>query len=441
MTERLRALIVSYGFPPVGGAGVQRVLKLAKYLPAHGITPAVLTVSNPSVPVLDPSLERDFPPGLEVVRVRTFEPGYGMKKAAWNASAAHAASQRPTLRKRAVQQLSKVARQLLVPDPQVLWQPAAQRALAARLLAKKDDVVLISGPPFSQFLLAPLARLRKGVAVVLDYRDEWSTYRTTYEMMGSRIAHAVGDPLEAAILKRASAVTIATAEFRENLLARFSFLDPARVFAIPNGYDRDDFPTDLPKPSGDKLVLTYAGTLFKLTSARGLLGAVRKLHEREPELARLLEVRFLGRIVDTELDAFAGTEALGVKRLGYVAHDEVLRQLAASHLVLCLLYDVPGVERIYPAKIFELMFLGRPTLTLSPPGALARLVEEHHLGDLLPPRDESAIAELLARRLREFRDSGVAPPALAASSGIARYDRKALAGEFAEVMRAVARRG
>ena len=251
----------------------------------------------------------------------------------------------------------------------MLWQPAAQRALASRLARKKDDVIFVSGPPFSQFLLAPLARMRPGVAVVLDYRDEWSTYRTTYEMMGGRLAAAVGDPLEAAILRRAHAVTTATDEFRDNLLARFSFLDPARVVSIPNGYDPDDFPRDLPLPPTDKLVVTYAGTIFKLTSARGLLGAVKRLHEREPELAKRLEVNFIGRIVDTELDAFDGTEALGVKRLGYVAHEEVVRALSASHMVLCILDDVPGVERIYPAKIFELMFLGRPTLTLSPPGA------------------------------------------------------------------------
>jgi hypothetical protein len=52
-----------------------------------------------------------------------------------------------------------LAGQLLVPDPQVLWQPGAQLALA-RLLGRRFDVVWITGPPFSQFLLAPLARLR-----------------------------------------------------------------------------------------------------------------------------------------------------------------------------------------------------------------------------------------------------------------------------------------
>ena len=72
----MRALIVSYAFPPVGGAGVQRVLKLVKYLPEHGITPAVLTVANPSVPLSDHSLESDIPPGVEVLRTPTLEPGY-----------------------------------------------------------------------------------------------------------------------------------------------------------------------------------------------------------------------------------------------------------------------------------------------------------------------------------------------------------------------------
>jgi hypothetical protein len=109
-------------------------------------------------------------------------------------------------------------------------------------------------------------------------------------------------------------------------------------------------------------------------------------------------------------------------------------------MVLCLLDDVPGVERIYPAKIFELMYLGRPILTLSPPGALARLVDAHRLGDLLAPRDEAAICELLAARLRAFARSMGAPTNGTAPSGdepigIERYHRMALAGEVADVMR------
>ncbi|MGZ5969148.1 MAG: hypothetical protein ACXWP4_15850, partial [Polyangiales bacterium] len=218
------------------------------------------------------------------------------------------------------------------------------------------------------------------------------------------------------------------------------FLRPEHVVTIPNGYDPADFPADLPDPPSDRFVVTYAGTLFRLTSARGLVGAIRRLHQAEPALARLLHVQFLGRIVDTEKSYFEGTESLGITTHGYVPHGEVLPSLAASHLTLCLLDEVPGVERIYPAKIFELMHLRRPILTLAPEGALTRLVRRHELGDVVMPRDEAAIAEVLAKRLRAFRDAPPEKRALRSSpQDVEQYDRRALAARFAEVMREAAR--
>ncbi len=427
MDASLRALIVAYAFPPVGGAGVQRMSKLVKYLGARGVTPSVLTVANPSVPLRDDSLVSELPEGLEVVRARTLEPSYAAKAAAWNASAA-----KPTPGRRAISALSTAARAILLPDAQVLWQPAAQLALARRLRARRDDVVLASGPPFSQFLVAPLVRARRGVGLVLDYRDEWSTYRTSYEMTASPAARLAGDALEPALLRCAHYVTTATEEFREELLRTHRFLSRERVVTIPNGYDPADYPSDLPDPPDDRFVLTYAGTIFRLTSPRGLLGAIRRLHRAEPELARRLSVRFLGRVVDTERHLFEGTEALGVELLGYVPHDEVLTSLSASHMTLCLLDEVPGAERVYPAKIFELMHLRRPVLTLAPEGALTRLARRHALGDVLMPRDEEGIAAALEARLR-------APKQLRSSPvDIDQYDRRALAGRFAEVLRAAA---
>lgn len=426
-----RALLVSYNFPPVGGAGVQRMSKLAKYLAPHGIAPRVLTVANPSVPLRDESLLRDLPAGLPIVRARTFEPGYGAKKAAWEA----AADKKPSRMKRITRFATDTVRQLVYPDVQILWLPAAHAAMAKVLLGSEaPDVVLISGPPFSQFMLAPLAAAR--AAVVLDYRDEWSLYRSEYEMTRSRIANLVGDPLEAALLRAANIVTTATDEFREGLLSRFKFLDPARVISIPNGYDPADFPTELPSPPEDRFVVSHVGTVFKLTSPRGLLGAVRRLHREDPELARLLELRFIGRVVDLEQDAFAGMEAMGVKQTGYLAHDDAVRALAASHLVLVILDQTPGVEKIYPAKVFEAMHIGRPCLTLAPEGALTRLVRKHGIGECVAPRDEAAIAELLARKLRAFRDGGMPRSGERMKHvGIEKFDRRVIAGRFADAMR------
>jgi glycosyltransferase involved in cell wall biosynthesis len=237
------------------------------------------------------------------------------------------------------------------------------------------------------------------------------------------------------VLRCAHAITTATPEFRRELLARFSFLDPNRVTTIPNGYDADDFPADLPQPPRDRFVLSYAGTVFRLTSARALVAAVRLLHAREAELAKSLEVRFIGRIVETESSYFEGTESLGIHRIGYVDHAQALQQLAASHAVLCLLDDVPGVERVYPAKIFEIMQLKRYCLALTPEGSLADLVRRHRLGEVIAPRDVESIAEALARLLRQYRSGEsleIAPVE------IGEYDRRGQAERFAALFRETA---
>jgi glycosyltransferase involved in cell wall biosynthesis len=430
MQPSLKALLVSYTFPPTGGAGIHRVLKLAKYLPAHGVTPAVLTARNPSVPLRDESLMRDVAPDMPVLLARTLEPGYGLKAQTWKTSGAGQTSWRA----RAVKRVMSGARQLLLPDPQVLWQPGAQLALARRLKGReRPDVVFISAPPFSQFLLAPTVRMARGTAVVLDYRDEWSTLRQSYEMVAGGLARLTGEALERRLLHAAHAVTTSTEAFRQHLLSRFPFLRPEQVFAVPNGYDREDIPTIQSPPTSDRMVVTYAGTVFRLTSPAGLLGAVRRLHDQAPELARRLRLRFIGRIVDTELPLFQGMDSLGVERIGYLPHELMMKEIANSHLLLCLLDESPGAERIYPAKIFELMALGRPCLTLAPEGTLAELVRATQLGDLLPPRDETRIAEYLARLLNDYAGGRV--PTQAPPVGIERYDRKALAGEFAEVFR------
>jgi glycosyltransferase involved in cell wall biosynthesis len=409
------------------------VLKLAKYLPRCGIEPAVLTAKNPSVPLQDDSLLRDLPPSLPILRAPTLEPGYRVKAQAWRADR----DQHRSWQARVAHRIVSNGRQLLVPDPQVLWLPGAQLALARRLASRdRDDVVFLSGPPFSQFLLAPSIRLARGTAVVFDYRDEWVTLRESYEMVAGRWSRLAGAALESWLLRQCHAVITATEAFRANLLSRFPFLRPERVFAIPNGYDPEDIPSLVPSLFADKLTITYAGTVFRLTSPTGLLKAVRKLHERTPELARLLRVRFIGRIVETEQAAFEGLQALGVECVGYLAHEEMMKEVLRSHLLLCLLDDVAGAERIYPAKVFELMALQRPCLTLAPEGALADLVRQHRLGVLLPPRDEEKIAEYLAGLLRDYRDgkAPVQPPPV----GTERYDRKALAGEFADVFRKAA---
>src|SRR5207248_10750679 len=81
MNSVKRVLVVTYTFPPTGGAGVQRVTKFVKYLSGFGWMPTVLTAANPSVPLTDASLDADVPDDVLVQRAKTWEPSYRIKSA------------------------------------------------------------------------------------------------------------------------------------------------------------------------------------------------------------------------------------------------------------------------------------------------------------------------------------------------------------------------
>ena len=419
---------MSYTFPPAGGVGVQRVSKLVKYLPEFGVDPMVLTAKEPSVPIEDATTLRDIPKNLHIVRTRTLEPSYRTKAKVWQDAA------KPNPMRQA---LARFASKVFVPDPQILWLPFTAPQLAR--LSSTVHVVLVSAPPFSPFLLGPLAR----VPFVLDYRDEWRM-AASYEMHGGPWISKVIDRLEPALARRAAMIVTATEEFRENLLQKIPHLDPGRVVTITNGYDPDDFQSiadEVPPPHdtpGQTLVMTYAGTMFRHTSPKGFFAALRLLQERDPSILSRLDVRFVGRIVPTEMKTFEENPLPCVHRVPYVPREQALRMLAQSHMALLILDAVPHAESMYPAKIFELMHLRRPLLALAPEGALSRLIKRHNLGTVVSPRDPPAIAEALERSVRAFERGEL--PSHAEPRDIEPFHRRAIAGQFADVLRRAALR-
>ncbi|MDO8897205.1 MAG: glycosyl transferase family 1, partial [Bacteroidales bacterium] len=69
-----RVLIITYYWPPSGGAGVQRWLKFVKYLRETGYEPVVYTPLNPEIPYRDDTLLADISSETEVIGIKIFEP-------------------------------------------------------------------------------------------------------------------------------------------------------------------------------------------------------------------------------------------------------------------------------------------------------------------------------------------------------------------------------
>jgi hypothetical protein len=401
-----RVLFIAYAFPPVGGAGVQRTTKFIKYLPHFGWLPSVLTVANPSVPLFDKSLTADIPEQTIVRRAPTWEPGYALKSAVASGGGDRGAG----LGGRAKRLVRRLGSFVLQPDPQVLWLPGAIREGSRLLREIRHDVVMVSGPPFSTFLVGTALARRARLPLVLDYRDEW-VLRTAYEENQSLdpLSRGIQGMLQRRVVRAASALVGTTRRSAEALKqVRRSAGSKAAVTWIYNGFDAEDFPSPLPAgdPGNDPYRLAYVGTLWNLTSVRPLVEGVRRFAACQPDLARHLELLFIGRRTPEQQKFLDGLEGLPcrVVHQPYVDHSAAIDLLCRAGGLSVLLSDVPGAERVVPAKVFEYLAARRPILGIAPRGELWDVLGDCPGARLLEPTDIDGIASYLAEETRRHRE-------------------------------------
>src|SRR5690348_7106507 len=228
----MRVLIVSYYFPPAGGGGVQRVLKLCKHLPAFGWDVHVLAPDDPKWLAIDPGLQSEIAEGTTVHRARYRGPS-DERPAVDRLADAHGLRGLGT-------RAAVLGRRALIPDARVTWVPSAAREAARIVRSHAIDAVLTTSPPTSTHITGRLVRRRTGVPWVADLRDSWLA--NPHHRHERRIVQAKGSLLEQ-IARRtlggASAVTAVTDVIADEARDLTSPRMPIRV--VSNGCDFDDF--------------------------------------------------------------------------------------------------------------------------------------------------------------------------------------------------------
>lgn len=379
-------LFISYVFPPSGGAGVQRAVKFAKYLPALGWRPVVVTPAQASVPVHDPALLGELPPEVIVRRLVSLEPA--VPEGASTSGQAAGLS--------ALGRLKALAGRVLFPDRHVLWLPTALTGALAAARRHQAQAVLVTGPPFSTFLLGwAVSRLAR-LPLVLDFRDDWSGFFT------KGFAAQEGGRLWQGLVRRAEGLCVAAAARvignTPEMTARLKRVHggPADKYVwIPNGFDPADFAflQDAPaQPANDgRLHLLYTGTVFGSHPLDDLWAGFARLTPAERER---FAITIVGRVVPGQ-NVAPGLAGLTVNLLPYEPHQAVVRRMAAADALLLTLAGLPGLEAMVPAKLFEYLAVGRPVLAIAPPGAATKIVEAAEAGAVVAPGDAEGLAALL----------------------------------------------
>jgi glycosyltransferase involved in cell wall biosynthesis len=432
---RRRVLLIAYSFPPVGGAGVQRPTKWVKYLPDFGWDVTVLTPANPSVPVRDDSLLAEIPRETRIVRAPTWEPDY-RRKEEWTGDRAPA-----TAVARCLSGVKRVARRVaqavLQPDLQVLWTYNALRAATEELRRVRHDAIVVTVPPYSALSVGVALKRRFAVPLVFDFRDEWDLSRRYLEQAPrGGWSQFVQTRMQRSLLKHADAVittTQASAETYRQKLAEVG--NAAGAHCIYNGFDPDDFAVAAgAQPLGRTgFRLVYTGTLWNLTNVEPLVLAVERVNAANPALLSGLELVCVGRSTPEQrrlLERLRGTPCR-LELRDYCSHAEVAHWLHGADALCLLLSDVPGAERVVPAKLFEYLASGKPILAILPHGEAARLLRQFLPDGHFLPRDINGIAGWLADRLRTDSASPAVRPSY---DGLEEFSRPAQAGRLADVL-------
>jgi hypothetical protein len=417
------AIILSPYFPPSTVAGVHRARHLAKHLPAAGWRPIVLCVDEAHHEErLDPGLAKLVPYGLDIVKV----------------GALPAQLTRPL----GVGEISLRA-----------WGPL-RRGLFRLLETRTVAAVLITGSPYFPMLFARDIKWRFGIPVVLDFQDPWvSAWGVEQPRVSkARLAHRIATVLEPRALRAADFVTSVSDTQNVEMLARYPWLDGARMAALPIGGDPDDFAALQSTNQPDGAVelepgfihLSYVGTFLPRAGPvlRAFFRGFARLRSAEPALAARMRLNFVGTsnrpaaVLDRPVSVIAEAEGVAdaVREIpSRVQYLTALSVLSRSDGVLLIGSDEPHytASKIYPA-----LMSGRPFLSLFHRASSAHAILAAAGGGCALSFEDRGELDALAGPLAEgLRTLAFKPELLGAAdaASYAPYEARAVAARFAEI--------
>jgi glycosyltransferase involved in cell wall biosynthesis len=414
----VKVLLVTMYFPPAGGGGVQRPLKLAQYLPALGIETHVLAPDDPKWVHRDPELR--VPTQAWVHRVRYVGPR--ARKPAEEIRAADGLG-------RALVQAQVTARRLLLPDASVTWNLTAIPT-AIRIVRREGiDAVITTSPPGSIHFVGAAVQKATGARWLADLRDPLvANPQRRSDTTATRVRQAANEQLARLVARRANAVSCVSEAIADEVRG----LEPRGIVrTISNGCDFDDF-AGLEYRPAERFRITHAGSFFGKRDPRPFLQA---LHDSELEAV----VRFVGDFRSSDRE---WAEALGLgerlQLIDYAPRGESLRLQRDSEALLLLVPDAGGRGRgVLSGKVFEYLAAGRPILAVVPPdGAAADLIRETDAGVVVAPDDVDGIRQALEGMHARFVDGGL--PAVELAGGAReRLSRRARVEETAALLREI----
>jgi glycosyltransferase involved in cell wall biosynthesis len=391
-----RVLIIAAEFPPLGGGGVIRATKLAKYLSLLGWDVDVACSDEPLADAVDTTLLDELPASVTIHRVRP--PMHGVTRAA--ASGAKRHLPREALWFRALYGARQAARAIIaIPDRWLPWALTIGRTQQRRQAA--PTVIVSSGPPHSVHVAGVMLARRWGVPYVADLRDEWTLRPMTHSRLPWR--SALERRLERWCLKQcAYAVFVSNVSCERYSAAYPSLAHKFRV--IPNGYDPADFAgLDLSRePAGAVVRIGHAGSIDQRRDGGPFFQALgRRLRRQQAADVALTMVGPISarqrKIAETEIHEDR------LELTPFLPHREALARMVRCDVLLVLTNTEEAGPAALTSKIFEYLAMRRPILVVAHPSAATKLVHDSGAGVWADPGSPDELDDAIEASVRLAR--------------------------------------
>lgn len=401
-----RLLIVTYYWPPSGGAAVQRWLSFANKLTDRGHEVHLLTVdaAYATYQLRDDSLVGDVHPGIQVHTTKTVEP-FGIFQTVFGKSA----MPKPAFaNENGKSFLKKVARfirgNLFVPDPRKGWRRFAVKKATEVLSRQKFDCLITAGPPHSTHFIGQDLQKRFGLPWIADFHDLWTDviyYNMLYHLPAVKRKDAA---LERSILHTADGIITVGDKYKQKLLSKSANLRPEKFTVLRIGYDEKLFASADEAQNQQAFVITYTGTLAGFYKPGVFIQALKTVVVKYPEVVfRLTFAGVLAPEVRQQI-ADAGLSYVLDDR-GYVSHKASVALLQASTVLLLVNPVTADEEMVIPGKVYEYLAAGKPILNITKSGAeTASLIKECNAGKTFERHQQPEVEGYLNDLVRQWKE-------------------------------------
>ena len=395
----MKLLLITYYFPPCGGASVQRWLKWLPELVRLGHEITVITTLNGDYPVLDESLLKEVPKEVKVLRAPSPSPGKLWKLLfGANSRLPHGNLENSKDSGFLRRAMVWIRVNLIIPDLRRIWNPRAYKAAVEHLRNKPTDLVITTGPPHSTHLIGLKLKTRYRLPWVADWRDPWTGIYYLKLNPPCALSRKINLGLERKVANSADMNIVVSQH-----LARH--LGTAKTTVIYNGYDATKLGTlDDPSPpeQANKYKIKYIGRVTEGQKLFDMLNLIRNtLGDKEYELT------LLGTGLNNEqLSQLRGMLGSKLRIVDFIPHNDALKEMADAHLLLLLINYYEGFEGMLTTKLFEYLASGVEILCLGPHGSEAeQLIDTYQAGQCFDLSEAEAVALFISNSYRAWQQN------------------------------------